>query len=240
MEYKPDTYLDMIKKIGKSSDIFIFVDGPRRCGTNYTRTSIGSMLLKKDLILHHSDSWHDPKIFIEDDNYLHNKNIVHIVPIRNPKQVFISAFMMYGYDEPESVLTYHKNLLLREILNFIYYFNLPKKYKNVILCPIEIFNNNEILILNLINKNNNLGLEIGSFNKDKALSLLPKFEEYGENGLIKFHSYPIKEQEKQEYKDKKEFFENLINNDSSALLTINALSNKYEVFLEEKKKEWGI
>jgi hypothetical protein len=234
-------YNDLIETISHLPYKTILVDGPRRCATNYTRASITSMV-KNNIVFSHSDASHDPKIFIKNNNYLHSENVLHIIPIRNPKQVFISAFIMYGYNDTEYILQIYKGLLNQEILNFKNYLNLEKKYKNTVLCPIELFNNNENTILNIINKQYDLKLTISDFNKEKVLESLSLFEEkeYGKNGLIKFHSYPIKEQKTEEYKNQINFMSNLINEDKKSLKKIEFLSYEYDLFFANQKKEWGL
>jgi hypothetical protein len=234
-------YKDLMQTTSNFSHKAILVDGPRRCATNYTRESI-SFMVENNIVLNHSDATHDPKIFIKNNGYLHNNNILHIIPIRNPRKVFVSAFLMYGYKDPDYILQIHQQLLTQEILNFKHYFNLEKKYKNTVLCPIEIFNNNENIILNTINNQYDLKLTISNFDREKVVKNLSSFKEkeYGENGLIKFHSYPIEEQKSEDYQNEKIFMLNLINKNKEAVKKIEFLSYEYDLFFTKKKKEWGV
>jgi hypothetical protein len=80
--------------------------------------------------------------------------------------------------------------------------------------------------------------EVQKLNRYKMINSFQTFEDYGENGLMRFHSYPIKEQESKEYKEKRLFFQNFA--DQHAKKLIDKVSEQYELFLKTKKQEWNI
>jgi len=234
-----ENYNNFIKKTQKASNKIFFIDGPRRCSTNYTRQCFYFMTLNRNSIVH--IRWkrlHNPTMYSIDGIYLHNKNVIHIVPLRKTFLAIVSSLMMTDKNFIE--LSYNKLYLFNEIYNFMLYFNLNKIYINVINVPIEIFNNNEEKIFNLLVNKNNVKTKTIKFNKNEVIKTLEKtdllrvtLDAYPTN-----HSYPIEEQNSEEYQLTKNLVENFINKNAKEL--IDKISKNYEIMLEEKRKEWGI
>jgi len=237
MEYF--TYKTLIEETKNLGHKVLFVDGPRRCSTNYVKSSFYFISVDNNWIaLNSADENHSPNIFIEDGEYLHHKEIIHVVPLRDPQKSIVSSLLMYGYNEPDLPIKELNRYLFHEINNFTKYFSLEKKYKNVVCVPIEIFNNNEDKIYDLIMNKYDIFHEVKKLNRYKMINSFKTFEDYGENGLMRFHSYPIKEQESKEYKEKRLFFQNFA--DQHAKKLIDKVSEQYELFLKTKKQEWNI
>jgi succinate dehydrogenase flavin-adding protein (antitoxin of CptAB toxin-antitoxin module) len=232
------TYKTLIEETKKLSHKSIYIDGPRRCSTNYVKKSFLFITLNHLwLAFNSADENHSHSIFVSDGEYLHHKKIVHVVPLRDPQKSIVSSLVMYGYNgvDMEKDL---KQYLFHEIRNFMTYFYLEKKYKNVICVPIEIFNNNENKIYDLIINKYNMVHKTQKLDKEKMIESFHSFEDYGENGLMRFHSYPIKEQESKEYKEKRLIFQNFA--DQHAKKLIDKMSEKYQLFLKTKREEFNI
>jgi hypothetical protein len=135
-------------------------------------------------------------------------------------------------------MDFNEQYLVNEVFNFITFFNLEKKYKNVISVPIEIFNDNEEKVTKLILKKYNIDSTTNKLNKDILIRSFKSFDEMGKNGLIKFHSYPIIEQKSDEYVAKRLYFENFVNTHVKEL--IDKTSEEYKTFLDVKKQNWGM
>ncbi len=237
MEYF--TYKTLIEETKKLPHKTIYVDGPRRCSTNYVKKSFLFITSNHFWLAYNSaDENHSPNIFINDGEYLHHKRIVHVVPLRDPQKSIVSSLLMYAYNGNVDMEIELRRYLFHEIKNFMKYFYLEKKYKNVVCVPIEIFNNNEDKVYNLIINRYNMDHENQKLDKDEMIKSFKNFEDYGENGLIRFHSYPIKEQDSKEYKEKRLIFQNFA--DQHAKKLIDKVSEKYELFLKTKREEWNI
>jgi hypothetical protein len=231
------TYKTLIEETKKLSHKSIYIDGPRRCSTNYVKQSFLFITLNHLwLAFNSADENHSHRIFVSDGEYLHHKKIVHVVPLRDPQKSIVSSLVMYGYNGVD--MGNLKRYLFHEIRNFMTYFYLEKKYKNVICVPIEIFNNNENKIYDLIINKYDMVHKTQKLDKEKMIESFHSFEDYGENGLMRFHSYPIKEQESKEYKEKRLIFQNFA--DQHAKKLIDKMSERYQLFLKTKRKEFNI
>jgi hypothetical protein len=232
-------YNNFIKEVKKTSNKIFFIDGPRRCSTNYTRSCFYFMTLNKNSIVFiMGPTPHDPVMYSIDGKYLHNKNVIHIVPLRKIFPAIVSSLIMRDKNFIE--LSDNKLYLFNEIYNFMLYFNLNKIYTNVINVPLEIFNNNEEKIFNLLVNKNNVETKTAKFNKDDVIKNLEKANQlgYGADFYLRYHSYPIEEQNSEEYQLTKNLVENFVNKNAKEL--IDTISKKYEIMLEEKRKEWNI
>jgi len=228
------TYNAFVEETKNISHKILFVDGPRRCSTNYTRKSILYMIDNKYIGINLADESHDNSIYKKDGKYLHNKNIIHIVPVRDPRLSIVSSLLMRSYDDLE--MPFNQQYLINEFSNFTTFLNLEKNYENVISVPIELFDNNEEKILDLILKKYDISAKTYSLDKNLLIKSFNSFKEAGKNGLIKYHSYPIEEQKSNEYITKRLFFENFVNDHAKDLL--GAVSQNYQEFLKEKRLDW--
>jgi hypothetical protein len=234
MEYL--NYKTLVEETKNLSHKIIFVDGPRRCSTNYARKSLIFTLDDEYIAVNMAHESHDHSIYKKDVDFLHNKNIVHVVPLRDPKLSIVSSMLMRSYDDIN--MEFNEQYLVNEIFNFITFSKLENKYKNVVSVPIELFNNNEEKVLSLILKKYNIKTKTHDLNKDILIRSFKSFDEMGKTGLIKFHSYPIKEQNSDEYISKRLYFENFVNTHAKEL--IDKISEEYKTFLEVKKQDWGM
>lgn len=229
-------YNSLVNDTKNLSYKLFFIDGPRRCSTNYVRKCFEFLSDHDYLTFNAADETHTPNIYKKEGKTLHNKNILHIVPLRHPSHAIVSSLLMYAYNDLN--LPFKKIYLTHEIFNFITYFKLEKKYNNVISVPIELFNDNEEKIFNIIKEKYKIKTVTNELDKNKLLRSFKSFDEYGENGLIKYHSYPIEEQKSEEYKRKRLFFKTFAYAHSKNML--DKLSKEYEDYLGVRKQEWGI
>jgi hypothetical protein len=233
-------YFDFIKKSEKISDKIFFVDGPRRCATNYTRSCFFNLVAdKKNIAIILESTSHTALIYKNNEEYLHNKNIIHITPLRDIFSAITSNLIMHDYSDKSKENNYEL-IMLSEIYNYILYLNLEKKYKNVITLPLEIFNDKEKEIYSLIANKNDLENKKIEFSKNQIIkSLNNRNSANFEKKLhLKYHSYPIKEQDSEEYKIYRASVEIFVNNKAKDL--ISSISKKYEKLLEIKKEEFNV
>jgi hypothetical protein len=233
------SYNNFIKEAQKASNKIFFIDGPRRCSTNYTRECFYFMTLSENSVV--DMTWptpHDPVMYSVDGIYLHNKNVIHIVPLRKTFLAIVSSLIMR--DKNFVQFSDNKLYVFNEIYNFMLYFNLNKIYTNVINVPLEIFNNNEEKIFNLLVNKNNIETKTAKFSKNEIIKSLEKKNKHhlGPDIYLTHRSYPIEEQNSEEYQLTKNLVENFVNKNAKEL--IDKISKNYEIMLEEKRKEWGI